>query len=207
MRYAKFTDGILCPAVDVFVPGENFIFKPTEEQLLMAGFLPMRKTQAPKVANGQSLSFRWVQTDDAIVQEWEVCDKKPTVYEVARSMVIQTADDNTALRMRSLYPEWEVGKSYEAGHKVRHGGKLWRVIQPHTSQDGWQPENAASLWEQINETHDGTLYDAIPYEGNMALESGKHYTQDGVVYRCIRDTGNPVHHALAELVGLYVEAV
>ena len=29
--------------------------------------------------------------------------------------------------------------------------------------------------------------------------------QDGKIYRCIRDTGNPVYNALSELVGLYVE--
>lgn len=53
----------------------------------------------------------------------------------------------------------------------------------------------------------GTADDPIPYEGNMALENGKYYSQDGVVYRCTRDTGNPVFHALSELVGLYVEAI
>ena len=41
----------------------------------------------------------------------------------------------------------------------------------------------------------------------MALVSGLYYTQDGVWYRCIRDTGNPVYHRLEELVGLYVEKV
>lgn len=41
--------------------------------------------------------------------------------------------------------------------------------------------------------------------GNRALESGKYYSQDGKVYRCTRDTGNPVYNALSELVGLYVE--
>ena len=41
----------------------------------------------------------------------------------------------------------------------------------------------------------------------MALNAGLHYVQDGVVYLCVRDTVNPVHNALAELVGLYVESV
>ena len=41
----------------------------------------------------------------------------------------------------------------------------------------------------------------------MALESGKYYSQDNVTYLCNRDTGNPVYHALSELVGLYVERV
>lgn len=47
----------------------------------------------------------------------------------------------------------------------------------------------------------------IPYNGNMALEAGKYYTQDGVLYLCNRDTGNPVYHPLSALVGLYVEVV
>lgn len=114
-------------------------------------------------------------------------------------------DDNMALCMLAFYPEWTAGTAYTVGYKVRRGGKLWRVVQAHTAQVGWEPENAASLWEQINETHAGTMDDPIPYSGNMALTSGLHYIQDWVIYLCTRDTGNPVYHALDELVGLYVE--
>ena len=41
----------------------------------------------------------------------------------------------------------------------------------------------------------------------MALVAGLYYTQDGVRYRCIRDTINPVYHALRDLVGHYVEVI
>ena len=116
-----------------------------------------------------------------------------------------TVDDNTALRMREFYPEWATDTAYTAGYKVQRGGKLWRCLQSHTAQAGWEPENVASLWTEICETHDGTKYDPIPYDGNMALESGKYYIQDDVVYLCNRDTGQPVYNALSELVGLYVE--
>ena len=118
-----------------------------------------------------------------------------------------TVDDNTALRMVEFYPEWATDTAYTAGYKVQYGGKLWRCVQAHTSQAGWEPENAASIWEQINETHAGTIDDPIPYSGNMALESGKYYIQDDVIYLCTRDTINPVYHALAELVGVYVTEV
>ena len=114
-------------------------------------------------------------------------------------------DDNMALCMLDFYPEWAADTAYTVGYKVRRDGKLWRVLQAHTSQTGWEPENAASLWEQINETHAGTIDDPIPYSGNMALEHGLYYMQDWVIYLCTRDTGNPVYHALSELVGLYVE--
>ena len=118
-----------------------------------------------------------------------------------------SVDDNTALRMVEFYPEWSAGQAYIAGYKAQRGGKLWRCLQAHTAQTGWEPENAASLWTEICESHDGTKYDPIPYNGNMALESGKYYLQGGVTYLCTRDTGNPVYHTLAELVGVYVEEV
>lgn len=118
---------------------------------------------------------------------------------------VQSLDDNAALRMTEFYPEWAAGQAYAAGYKVQYSGKLWRCIQAHTSQPGWEPENAASLWTEICESHAGTLTDPIPYSGNMALEAGKYYSQDGAVYLCTRDTINPVYSALDDLVGLYVE--
>lgn len=119
----------------------------------------------------------------------------------------QSLDDNTALTVVNLHPEWAENVAYVVGRKVQHNGKLWRVLQAHTSQIGWEPENVPALFEQINETHTGTQDDPIPYSGNMALEQGKYYTENGVTYLCIRDTGNPVYHALDDLVGLYVERV
>lgn len=58
-------------------------------------------------------------------------------------------DDNTALRMREFYPEWAAGVDYATGYKVQHGGRLWRCVQAHTSQTGWEPENATSLWAKV----------------------------------------------------------
>lgn len=120
---------------------------------------------------------------------------------------VQSLSDSEALEAVTLHPAWSIGKDYTAGHKVQSNGRLWRCIQAHTSQEGWEPENAASLWEGIDETHAGTLADPISYDGNMALVAGLYYSQDGKVYLCNRDTINPVHNALRELVGLYVEMV
>lgn len=113
-------------------------------------------------------------------------------------------DDQTAYRMRAFYPMWEEKQTYPVGYKVQYNGKLWRTRQEHTSQAGWEPEAAAALWEQIDEQHDGSKYDPIPYSGNMELTAGLYYAQDGVTYRCTRDTGNLVYQPLSELVGIYV---
>ncbi|MBQ7345257.1 MAG: hypothetical protein IJW45_04245 [Oscillospiraceae bacterium] len=139
-------------------------------------------------------------------------DRPLTEEEVSRMLLSQqvnalVVDDNTALRMREFYPVWSAGAAYAVGYKVRYLDGLWRVRQAHTSQVGWEPDAAPALWEQICETHEGTLEDPIPYSGSMALTEGQYYHQDYVIYRCIRSTGNPVYHALSELVGLYVEEV
>lgn len=130
-----------------------------------------------------------------------------TAMLIAAQINTLAVDDAMAVRMTAFYPEWESGKQYTVGYKVQRMGKLYKVLQAHTSMVGWEPENTPSLFAVIDEVHDGTKYDPIPYSGNMALESGKYYSQDGVLYRCTRDTGNPVYHALSELVGLYVEVV
>lgn len=126
-------------------------------------------------------------------------------------------DDQAALSMKMLYPVWgkkgaEFGKSVETGFKFRHDKKFFKVMQPHKLQEDWVPGiDTASLYEEINETHAGTLEDPIPYSGNMRLELGKYYSQNGVTYKCIRDTGIPVYDDLATLAtvggGSYVEAV
>lgn len=142
-----------------------------------------------------------------------------TESEVSRMLIrsqINTipVDDQTALRMLEYYPTWEelCEKSYtadKAEYKFTYKGKLYKTRQAgYTFIDHYIPDvGTESLFERIDEQHDGSTYDPIPYEGNMALVNGLYYTQNGVTYLCHRDTVNPVYNALSELVGLYVEVV
>ena len=121
-------------------------------------------------------------------------------------------DDQMALRIAAFYPEWNclIGQTVDkAEYKFQHNGKLYKTIPAnHTFQADWVPGvGTESIYVRIDEAHDGTKYDPIPYDGNMALESGKYYTQGGMTYLCSRDTVNPVYNALSELTGIYVEVV
>lgn len=219
MEYAKLENGKMTKCV-IFPNGMSVLngrFKrnPTEADILAAGYLPIVETEEPEHKEGFIESSNWVQTDTAIVKKWTVKrDMRPLSQSAVNKMLIAqqvntlAVDDNTALRMREFYPEWAEDTAYSVGFKVQHNDKLWRVRQAHTSQVGWEPStDTASLWEQINETHDGAIDDAIPYDGNMALENGKYYTQNDVIYLCIRDTVNPVYHKLSDLIGLYVNEI
>lgn len=116
--------------------------------------------------------------------------------------------DEDALDGVELFPAWAVGLSCAAGERLRYGDKLYRVLQAHTSQADWLPDITPALYAEVEKPGQGDTPDnPIPYSGNMELLENKYYSEDGVVYRCIRGTGIPVYNRLADLVGIYVEVV
>lgn len=118
--------------------------------------------------------------------------------------------DEQAKDLPALFPAWanKIGEQLNVGDRLFYDGKLYKVLQSHVAQSDWTPDVAVSLFTEVGaDAEQGTIENPIPYNGNMELESGKYYTQDGAVYRCIRSTGVPVYHALKDLVNLYVELV
>lgn len=123
-------------------------------------------------------------------------------------MQAQSLTDDQALTVKAIYPIWQeiIGQTVKQGYKFLYGDVLYKAIQDNlTIQEQYIPgEGTESLYTRIDETHAGTQEDPIPYTGNMELESGKYYSQDGVVYMCNRNTEIAVHQDLSELVGIYV---
>ena len=109
----------------------------------------------------------------------------------------------------SLYPEWEsfIGGSLSTGMRVRYADRLYKVRQNIAAVLENQPPSidTAALYEEISESHAGTLEDPIPYNNNMELTAGLYYVQDGIIYRCTRNTEQAVYNPLKDLVGIYVE--
>lgn len=124
----------------------------------------------------------------------------------------QSLEDAVAITAVELFPYWKqlvaVGKTVEKGFRFQHEGQLYRTEQPsYTFVEHYVPGSAGteSLFSRVDETHAGTLDDPIPYERNMEIYEGLYYSQNGVVYKCIRDSGAPLYHDLSALVGIYVE--
>ena len=117
--------------------------------------------------------------------------------------------DEQSLQFKDLYPEWAtfINQKLEAGFKVLYEDKLYKVKQTIEKVLENQPPSidTAALYEEINETNAGTLEDPIPYNNNMELFEGKYYSQNGVTYKCTRNTEQAVYHDLSALVGTYVE--
>lgn len=96
----------------------------------------------------------------------------------------------------------------KVGERYLSDDILWECIQGHTTQDNWKPSMAtASSWKTVDEDHKGTIDDPIVYIPPMEIFKDKYYIQNGIKYKCTRNSEQPLTHDLSALVGLYVEKV
>lgn len=141
----------------------------------------------------------------------EIMEFKASISEkintISRKINTIGLTDNEALSVKEYYPKWEskINSTIEAGYITLYGDNLWRARQTHTAMEIYPPSiNTASLYEVIVKTHDGTIEDPIPYTPPMEIYEDKYYTQDGVLYHCIRDSEVALSHNLSDLTGIYV---
>lgn len=90
------------------------------------------------------------------------------------------ASDAEAMTMPSVYPEWDGGgAAYAIGHIVRHGGGLYRCLTAHTSQAGWAPGTAPSLWVAISDPAEAWPAWVQPQGAHDAYKLGDHVSHGG----------------------------
>lgn len=58
--------------------------------------------------------------------------------------------DEDALEAVELFPAWKAETVYALDVRVRCGGKLYKCVQAHTSQSGWEPPNVPALWTAVS---------------------------------------------------------
>lgn len=126
----------------------------------------------------------------------------------------QMLTDTDALNAKALYTTWQelVDANYTAEkkyYKFTHEDILYKSIQDNfTFQAQWIPgQGTESIFTRIDETHTGTQEDPIQYHTNMEVFENKYYTEDGILYRCTRNSGQALYNKASELVGHYFEVV
>lgn len=58
-------------------------------------------------------------------------------------------DDETALDVTVLFPEWKPNTAYAVDERIRYADKLYRVVQAHTSQSDWTPDKTPALFAEV----------------------------------------------------------
>ena len=61
-----------------------------------------------------------------------------------------TATDEAALQGIALYPHWKEGITVAKDARYQYNGKLYRVVQAHTTQSDWQPDVTPALWVKVS---------------------------------------------------------
>ena len=134
------------------------------------------------------------------------------IYRALVKMAIKQArqitDDQEALAVKCLYKNWskQLGRELTVGEYVQHGDRLYRVLSTHVAQANWEPGvGTESLFVVVDKTHAGTEADPIPWNANMECEEGKYYSEDGVIYLCIRASGTALQCKIVDVLGNYFQ--
>lgn len=67
---------------------------------------------------------------------------------IANSITLATSylDDEQAETVTPLFPYWDTDTVYAVGDRRQFNDLLYRCVQAHTSQEGWEPPNVPALW-------------------------------------------------------------
>ena len=98
--------------------------------------------------------------------------------------------DEDALGGVELFPAWAADTSYDLDVRVRYGDKLYKCVQAHTSQIGWEPPNVPALWTEVAKPGEIPVWKQ-PTGAQDAYQKGDkvHYPdKDGPVYVSIVDS-------------------
>lgn len=98
--------------------------------------------------------------------------------------------DEQALEMPDLFRTWDevlaAGEQLEADTVLNMDGQLYRVVQPVTPQEHQRPdgEGVLAIYRPIDQTHEGTKEDPVPFVYGMDTEQGTYYSSGGKTYLC-----------------------
>ena len=109
---------------------------------------------------------------------------RPLIEKAAVSL-----DDGDALEAVELFPAWKEDTAYALDVRVRYGEKLYKCVQAHTSQEGWEPPNVPALWTEVAKPGEIPVW-RQPTGAQDAYMTGDkvHYPDaDGPVYVCTVD--------------------
>lgn len=70
-------------------------------------------------------------------------------YKEIINKAAESLEDSDAAYTPRIFENWEKEQQYEIGKRVCYNNKLYKVIIAHTSQDGWEPDVAVSLFAEI----------------------------------------------------------
>lgn len=111
----------------------------------------------------------------------------------AMQMFAQTLTDDEAMEVATVYPPYVVGKSYKVDEMFTYGvndvgdPQLYRVVQEHTSQEDWNPDETPSLYTPIGLNAKGYPIWSQPTGSHDAYNEGDIVDYNDTLYKSLID--------------------
>lgn len=114
--------------------------------------------------------------------------------EVAKSYLkaVDMSEDDLS-KIISLYDEWTVGIAVSVGERYQKDGKLYEVVQGHTTQADWTPDKVPALFKEVTPTKDESGAEIVPEwkqptGAHDAYKKGDKVTFKGKTYQSLIDS-------------------
>lgn len=98
-----------------------------------------------------------------------------------------SATDEQALEAINIYPEWKESVEYIVGDRVLYNEVLYKVLQAHTSQSGWVPDAAPSLFARVLIPDTNVIYDWIQPDSTNPYMKGDRVKYNDQIWESIVD--------------------
>ena len=102
---------------------------------------------------------------------------------------LATLPDENAVDAVTLFPKWRPLEDYVMGYRLQWKDKLYRVVQTHTSQEGWEPDKTPALFTEIPKPGEIPEWKQ-PTGAQDAYMTGEKVRHDGKIW--ISDVDNNV---------------
>lgn len=101
----------------------------------------------------------------------------------------QSLTDEQAITVKDIYPVWDGnGVSYQKDYYLTHNGKLYKVLQTHTSQADWSPDAAPSLFAEVLPGQGGTeIGEWVQPDSTNPYMTGDQVTHNGATWESMID--------------------
>lgn len=107
-----------------------------------------------------------------------------------RTLLVKQASqltDEDILKTPDFVEKWQADVAYAVGTRLNHNGTIYKVLQDHTSQAGWEPGVAASLFAEVLTSEDGTPREWVQPGSTNPYMTGDKVIFEGVVYESTID--------------------
>lgn len=125
-------------------------------------------------------------------------DEQDKIIKATLETIVLSKDLNEEQKENILkqYKPYQVGVAYKVNDKFTHNGKVYEVIQAHTSQVDWLPESTPALYkEYLNveiKNDDGSTTEVVaefkkPTGAHDAYKKGDKVLFNGKIYKSLID--------------------